>query len=424
VTSVVERIEALAAEAGDAAAGDATGAGAVTGAVAAGTLLLRGRTPIGEILVGERIAGPALAATLQRLGAARAVVLTEPVAWGATGGAIERALGSAGLAVELIDLPTGEAAKRLAVVEAVSRELARRRVERDDVLVAVGGGALGDTAGFVAATWLRGVRLVHVPTTLLAQVDSSIGGKTGVDLPEGKNLVGAFHQPEAVIVDVDLLRSLPERELRAALGEVAKMAVLGDERLLELLERDGERIAVGAVDAFASGAVAEAVERAAWAKIEVVTADERERAGVAGSTAGRITLNLGHSLGHAVEAAGGYESLRHGEAVGYGLRAAVGIGRALGVTPAARGERILGLLARLGLGQGTLGATDGGPGLDPAAIREALGTDKKHAGGRLRWVLPTETGVVVRDDVPSELVEAAIAELLAPAPRPASGAAR
>lgn len=413
VTTVVERIEALVAEAGDAA-------GAGTG----GALLLRGRTAIGEIVLGERVAGSALAATLGRLGATRAVVLTEPVAWGVAGGAIEPALAAAGLPVELVELPTGEGAKRLAVVEAVTRELARRRVERDDVLVAIGGGALGDTAGFVAATWLRGVRLVHLPTTLLAQVDSSIGGKTGVDLPEGKNLVGAFHQPEAVIVDVDLLRSLPERELRAALGEVAKMAVLGDERLFELLEREGERIAVGAVDAFASGAVAEAVERAAWAKVEVVTADERERTGVAGSTAGRITLNLGHSLGHAVEAAGGYETLRHGEAVGYGLRAAVGVGRALGVTPAARGERILGLLARLGLGQGSLGATDGGPALDADAIREALGADKKHAGGRLRWVLPTGTGVVVRDDVPSELVEAAIAELLAPAPRPASGGAR
>lgn len=410
VTSVVERIEAL------------VEAAAETGTD--GTLLLRGRTAIGEIVVGERIAGSALVATLGRLGATRAVVLTEPVAWGAVGGAIRSALAAAGVPVELVELPTGEGAKRLAVVEAVTRELARRRVERDDVLVAVGGGALGDTAGFVAATWLRGVRLVHLPTTLLAQVDSSIGGKTGVDLPEGKNLVGAFHQPEAVIVDVDLLRSLPERELRAALGEVAKMAVLGDERLLELLEREGERIAAGAVDAFASGAVAEAVERAAWAKVEVVTADERERTGVAGSTGGRITLNLGHSLGHAVEAAGGYETLRHGEAVGYGLRAAVGIGRALGVTPEARGERILGLLARLGLGQGSLGATDGGPALDAGAIREALGADKKHAGGRLRWVLPTETGVVVRDDVPSELVEAAIAGLLAPAPRPASGAAR
>src|SRR6185312_15015980 len=135
-------------------------------------------------------------------------------------------------------LPQGEDAKRLAVVEEAGRELARLRVERSEPIVAIGGGALGDAAGFLAATYLRGIPIVHVPTTLVAQIDSSIGGKTGVDLPEGKNLVGAFHQPAAVVIDIEMLRTLPERQMRAALGEAVKMAALGDERLFELLEND------------------------------------------------------------------------------------------------------------------------------------------------------------------------------------------
>src|SRR4029453_7790574 len=189
--------------------------------------------------------------------------------------------------------------------------LAALRAERREPLIAVGGGALGDAAGFLAATWLRGVPVIHVPTTLVGQIDSSIGGKTAVDLPEGKNLVGAFHQPAAVVIDVAFLRSLPERHRRAALGEAVKMAALGDEQLFGLLEAEGDPIARGDDAAFAGGAVAEMVERAAWAKIEVVTLDEREK----DATAARIALNLGHSLGHAFEAAGGFGELLHGEAV-------------------------------------------------------------------------------------------------------------
>ena len=237
-------------------------------------------------------------------------------------------------------------------------------------IVAIGGGALGDAAGFLAATWLRGVPLIHVPTTLVAQIDSSIGGKTGVDLPEGKNLVGAFHQPTAVIIDIAFLRSLPERQRRAALGEAVKMAALGDERLFALLETDGEAIASGDAAAFDSGAVAEVVERAAWAKVVVVTADEREQ-----GDAGRISLNLGHSLGHAVEAAGGFGELLHGEAVAVGLRAAVRIGSELGVTPPDRAARIERLLTDLGLATAPLPYP-----LD--AVLGALATDKKHAGGQ------------------------------------------
>ena len=270
-----------------------------------GTVLLRAETTVGHLILGENIAARIVAGELRRLDARRAIVLTEPGAWGAAGPAIEAGLRDDGWEIEVLFLPQGEAAKTLAVVEMMARELSRLRVERGEPIIAVGGGALGDTAGFIAATFLRGVPFIQVPTTLVAQIDSSIGGKTGVDLPEGKNLVGAFHHPSAIVIDIALLADLPERERRAALGEAVKMAALGDERLFELLETRGQAIAVGDRSAVADGSLAELVERCSWAKVEVVAADERE------STV-RIALNLGHSLGHAFEAAGGYEDLRRG----------------------------------------------------------------------------------------------------------------
>ena len=242
-------------------------------------------------------------------------------------------------------LPEGEAAKRLAVVETAASELAALRVERGEPLVAIGGGALGDAAGFLAATYLRGIRFIQVPTTLVAQIDSSIGGKTGVDLPEGKNLVGAFHQPAAIVIDVAALRTLPERQLRAALGEAVKMAALGDERLFELLERDGAGDRPRRPGGLRVGRRRRAGRAGRLGQGRVVVADERER----GAAGGRITLNLGHSLGHAVEAAAGYGGLLHGEAVAYGLRAACRIGVEAGVTPPERADRIGGLLDALGL---------------------------------------------------------------------------
>ncbi|HSO29276.1 MAG TPA: 3-dehydroquinate synthase [Candidatus Sulfomarinibacteraceae bacterium] len=368
---------------------------------AAGTTLLRADTTIGRLAIGDGIAGWIVADELARLAARRAIFISEPAAWGAAGGILEAAALAAGLPVDLVLLPSGEAAKSMTVVEAAARELARRHVERGEPLVAVGGGALGDAAGFLAATYLRGVPFVQVPTTLVAQIDSSIGGKTGVDLPEGKNLVGAFHQPAAIVIDVALLAGLPDRERRAALAEAVKMGLLGDERLLDLLESRGDAIARGDPSAGEDGSIAELVERCAWAKVEVVAADEKE-------AAVRIALNLGHSLGHAVEAAGGFGDLRHGEAVAYGLRAACRIGVATGVTPPERAARVERLLDALSLGSGLLPYT-------LEAVLEHLGTDKKHRAGRLRWVLPTATGHTVRDDVPDALVRDVAAGLLAPA---------
>jgi shikimate kinase/3-dehydroquinate synthase len=372
--------------------------------VTASTVLLRGHSLGGDLVIGEGIAASVVGDAMRGLRARRAILVSEPGAWAAVGEALAAALADDGWPVERILLPQGEDAKRMGVVETAASQLARLRAERGEPLVAIGGGALGDAAGFLAASWLRGVPIIAVPTTLVAQIDSSIGGKTGVDLPEGKNLVGAFHPPAAVVIDITFVRSLPDRQRRAALGEAVKMAALGDERLFALLEHDGEAIARGDEAAFASGAVAELVERTAWAKVKVVDVDEKERA----AADGRITLNLGHSLGHAVEAAGGFGDLLHGEAVAHGLRGAVRIGRELGVTPAERGERIERLLTTLGL------ATERLPYPLPAVLG-ALSADKKHADGALRWVLPTADGSVVRSDVPPEVVERAAASLLATA---------
>lgn len=377
--------------------------GAIRDAAAAtdsGTALVRAETTIGRYLLGEGLAASGVDEALRRLGARRAIVVSEPGARAAVGDLLEGRLVRLGWSVVRVELPRGEAAKTMSAVEAGARALARLRVERGEPLVAVGGGALGDAAGFLAATYQRGMPLVHVPTTLVAQIDSSIGGKTAVDLPEGKNLVGAFHQPAAIVIDIAFLASLPERERRAALGEATKMAALGDERLFALLEVDGAAIASGEPGPVESGALAELVERAGWAKVEVVTADERE-AGL------RLSLNLGHSLGHAVEAAGGYRDLLHGEAVAYGLRAAARIGQALGVTPPDRASRIERLLDAVGLAQEPLP-------YPVEIVLEALAADKKHAGGRLRWVLPTADGHTIRDDVPADVVREAAARLLRP----------
>ncbi len=368
----------------------------------AGTTLMRAITPIGRIVFGDGIAATAIDSALGRLEARRAILVSEPGAWAAVGSALGARLEASGRPVETVMLPEGEAAKRLAVIEAAASDLARRHVRRDEPIVAIGGGALGDAAGYLAATYLRGIPVIHVPTTLVAQIDSSIGGKTAVDLPEGKNLVGAFHQPTDIVIDVALLATLPERQRRAALGEAIKMAALGDERLFELLEQRGEDIARGDALSDSAGELAEVVERCAWAKVEVVVADERER----GASGGRITLNLGHSLGHAIEAAAGFSELLHGEAVAYGLRAAARIGEIVGVTPPDRAVRIVRLIDRLGLARDPL----------PYALDDVLrhlATDKKHAGDRLRWVLPTADGVEVRSDVPDAVVVDAAGSLLA-----------
>lgn len=390
----VAEMDAVVARVEDVVAAPGAGTGAATG-----TVLLRAETRLGRLVIGEGILAPEVGAALEAIGARRAILVSEPGAWAAAGERLAGALAAGGLPVEHLLLPQGEAAKRLSVIEDAADQLARLRAERREPIVAVGGGALGDAAGFLAATYLRGVPCIQVPTTLVAQIDSSIGGKTGVDLAAGKNLLGAFHQPVAIVADVAVLATLDVRQRRAALGEAVKMAALGDEKLFATLEHDGAAIASGDPAAVESGALAEVVERAAWAKVEVVLADERE----AGA---RIALNLGHTLGHAIEAAAGFERLLHGEAVAYGLRAAARIGAARGITPADRADRIERLLDALQLGMSPTG-------LDLHEVLGYMATDKKLAGGALRWVLPTADGHEVDAAVPDDLVRDVAAAVLA-----------
>lgn len=367
--------------------------------------LLRADTAIGRLEIGHGNAAGAIASALIRADARRAILLAEPRTWEVAASGIASALSADGWDVSKVLLPRGEDAKRLSVVEETCRELARLRVDRRETLVAIGGGALTDAAGFAAATYLRGVAIVQVPTTLVGQIDAAIGGKTAVDIPEGKNLIGAFHQPAAVIADVSFIATLPARERRAALGEVVKMAVLGDERLLELVEEEGEAIARGDPESIESGAVAEMVERCAWAKVEVVTADARE-AGV------RVKLNLGHTIGHGIEAAAGFGSILHGEAVAYGLRGAFAVAQSMGLTTSERAARIGRLLDSLELGVQP-------PAVSRETVLDHIAADKKHALGRLNWVLPTESGVAVRSDVPQAAIDAGLAAALrvgAPSP--------
>jgi shikimate kinase/3-dehydroquinate synthase len=375
----------------------------VLGPPPSGTVLLRAETRLGRLVLGEGILAAEVAGALADLGSKRAILVSEPGAWAAVGEGLAKSLAAAGLEVERVLLPQGEAAKHLQVIEDAASQLARLRVERREPIVAVGGGALGDAAGFLAATYVRGIPFIQVPTTLVAQIDSSIGGKTGVDLPEGKNLVGAFHQPASIVIDIAVLATLEPRQRRAALGEAAKMAALGDERLFATLESDGPAVAAGDQAAVESGALAEVVERAAWAKVEVVLADEQET-GVA-----RIALNLGHTLGHAIEAAAGFQGLLHGEAVAYGLRAAARIGEARGVTTSARAARIERLLDTLDLGKSPTG-------LDLHEVLAFMSTDKKHAGRALRWILPTADGHTIDAEVPDELMASVADGVLAGRP--------
>lgn len=325
------------------------------------SLIVAGKT---EVVIDRGLARTLLPV---REGRARVAVLTQP---GATHHAVDvaNALAGDGLEVETIGLPDRDQAKTLGVAESVYQALARFGLGRDDTIVGVGGGSVTDLAGFVAGTWLRGVEVVHVPTTLLAAVDASIGGKTGVNLG-GKNLVGVFWHPSRVIVDVSILEELPMILLREGLVEALKSGLVGDPQLLSLLERDG-----------VEAPIPEVVSRSVAVKGAIVDEDERE----AGS---RAYLNLGHTIGHAVEFA---STLSHGESVGVGLAAACAISewkRGFGDTARVR-DALSGLGVPLEVG-----------GLEKARIQDLLRHDKKRDADGLRMVLLEAIGNPVLDHV-------------------------
>ena len=313
-------------------------------------------------------------------------ILTSPKVWRALGKKIRHGLpASFAKHVHLFD--DAEAAKNLQTVERVSRSLVRAGVDRGALLIAVGGGVVGDVAGYVAASFLRGVALVQVPTTLVAQVDSAVGGKTGVNLPEGKNLVGAFYPPRVVLADPEALATLPEREFRGGLAEVIKYGVIADAKLFAYLEKEMDAILRRDARAL-EHVIRRSVEIKAW----VVGKDERE-SGL------REILNFGHTFGHALESLTRYRRFQHGEAVAWGMMCAALLGHEVAGTPADDVSRIVALVRRIG-------PLPAWPKTPAKKLLHAMHADKKARGGKLRFVLAKKLGQArTFEGVPEKTVE-------------------
>jgi 3-dehydroquinate synthase len=342
-----------------------------------------------QVVLGTGVLGelPALVGP-----AARTVVVVHPRGLGEVARPVCGVLTGAGYVVHGEEVPPGEAAKTVSVAADLWSRLAAHRLSRSDAIVGVGGGATTDLAGFVAATWLRGVRLVLVPTTLLAMVDAAVGGKTAVNIDAGKNLVGAFHPPAGVLADLAALESLPAAEYVSGLAEVIKAGWIADPAILDLVEADPE----GAVVPHGRHA-RELVERAVRMKAEVVAADLRE-------SSRREILNYGHTLGHAIELVERYQ-IRHGEAVAIGMVYAAELARLVGRLDAPTLQRHRSVLTAVGLPTTFL------PGAWPA-LREAMAVDKKSRGARMRFVVldgPARPGIL--DDPPEELMARAYQEV-------------
>jgi 3-dehydroquinate synthase len=316
----------------------------------------------------------------------RVFVLTSPEIWALWG---KRFLNSFTSEPLVLFLAPGERHKTLRSVEKLLRQMAKAGGDRGSLLIAFGGGIVGDVGGFLAAIYMRGIEYFQVPTTFLSQVDSSVGGKTGVNLPEGKNLVGSFHHPLAVFADMELLGTLPDRELRAGLFESVKAGIIRDRALLRYMEEHAAQI----LDRD-SAALEKVIAASIRMKADVVGKDERE-SGL------RMILNLGHTLGHAIEAVTGYRKLLHGEAVGWGLIAALYLGKQRKTINEVQFQRLMRLIYLYG----PLPALK----LNAQRLVDATAKDKKHLGTVRRFVLPVGIGdaTVVEDVTAAELLEAA-----------------
>lgn len=319
----------------------------------------------------------------------RAALLADENVFSVYGKTVQRSLESAGYQVTAHAFKAGEENKTLANAGLLYEVLIASKLERKSPVLALGGGVAGDTVGFVAGTYQRGVPFVQIPTTLLAMVDSSVGGKTGVNLPGGKNMVGVFHQPNLVILDTDVLASLPARELRCGLAECVKHGVIRDESLFKWIGANLDRIFQ-----LDSAALVELVTRNVQIKANVVMADEKEMGE-------RAHLNYGHTFGHAIEATCGYGTYHHGEAISLGMVAATRLAAALKLCDATLATRVVDLLDAVGL---PTSASDLAP---TPVLLDKMRVDKKVAGGKIRLVLPRKMGdIVITSDVP----DAAIAD--------------
>lgn len=348
-----------------------------------------------RILIGRGLISR-LGAECRKLGLGqRCAIVTDSKVGPHYADAAAESLRSNGFECVIVTIPSGEKAKSLSIVAKCYDELAQHRLERKSFVVALGGGVVGDLAGFVAATYLRGIPFVQVPTTLLAQVDSSVGGKVGVNLRAGKNLVGAFYQPKLVLCDLDVLATLPQREFRAGLAEVIKYGIIYDPRLFALLEKALDRLV-----ALDPATLEQVIARCCQIKADVVSQDETE-------TGLRSILNFGHTIGHAIEAISGYGKFLHGEAISIGQVAAARLSAMTLGLPADDVQRITTLFKRA-----SLPTTIALPKHARARLFEAMRLDKKVSAGEIRFVLAERIGKVRRGQpVPAKLIHAALDQL-------------
>ena len=329
---------------------------------------------------------------LSAIGVSRRIALvTNPTVKGLYGKDVVSSLESAGFSVVVIEIPDGEEFKNLDEVSKVYDRLVKEKIDRACPVVALGGGVVGDLAGFVAATYLRGVPYVQVPTTLLAQVDSSVGGKTAVNHSLGKNMIGSFYQPKMVIIDPDVLSTLDEREVSTGFAEMVKHGIIRDKDYFESFEANAEKIRTLGAE------VDTAITRSCEIKASVVSEDEKE-------TGLRGILNFGHTFAHAIEAVAGYTIYRHGEAVSMGMVMAAGFSAELGLSDPALTGRIKGVLDSLGL------PTDA-PALDPMTIFASMLLDKKVKDGRINFVLLKSLGEVVIEEVDEDKLKSYLTKI-------------
>lgn len=329
-----------------------------------------------EIRLGTGILARETQHVADQLGLTRAVLITDDHVETLHAVTVAEALSDAGVEVDLIVVDAGESSKSVATAERLWQQLLEANVDRKSVVFAIGGGVIGDLAGFIAATFARGLAFVQVPTTLLAQVDSSVGGKVAINLPAAKNMIGAFWQPLAVLIDTQVLLTLPEREYRSGLAEVVKYGVIQDELFFAYLEAH-----ISAILARDHDVLRHIVARCCQLKAEVVQDDEREQSGR------RAILNYGHTFGHALEAVTGYEQFLHGEAISIGMLCASRLAESLQLVDARFTARQCQLLTALGLPVSL-------PPVDVMQLLAAMQQDKKVAHGKLKFVLPVRMGHV------------------------------
>ncbi len=355
-----------------------------------------------DVLIGPGLLNEAGRLIATRLGKGRCGIVTDENVAAHHLGTLEAALRAEGRHAGSIVLPAGEATKCFSKLAQLSEELLQLGLERGDIVVAFGGGVIGDLAGFAAGILRRGVRFVQIPTSLLAQVDSSVGGKTGINTPQGKNLIGVFHQPSLVIADTEVLKTLPDRQMRAGYAEVAKYGLLGDAEFFSWLE-----LHAADVFRFSPAELTLAIEKSVRAKAGIVARDELE-------TGDRALLNLGHTFGHALEAFAGYsDRLLHGEAIAIGMAQAFRYSEAEELVPPGRAAGVEAHFKSAGLPT----RIDDIPGQRPSADRllELMSQDKKVRGGRLTFILVREIGAAfVARDVDSAQIRAFLERELGP----------